>query len=129
MVRTKYITARRSTGGKAPRKQLATRSEQTKKPAAAVKEAPRRPMGDDISKFLLNDHLSDVSLVVGAERRRFLGHRTILAARSPRFEGLFSGTFADSSSKEIEILDHEPGPFGVMLEFIYTDKVGLSYLS
>jgi hypothetical protein len=115
-----YQTARKSTGGKAPRQQLATRRVQTKKPAA---KSPRS-MGDDISKFLLNNHLSDVSFIVGAERRRFPGHRTILAARSPRFEGLFSGTFADSSSKGIEALDHEPGPFGVMLEFIYTDKVG-----
>lgn len=80
-------------------------------------------MKRDISKIFLKEHLSDVTFIVGPERTPLPGHKAILAARCPKFEGLFSGGFGDSSAAEIELPDVDTLAFTAMLNYIYTNEV------
>ncbi|GAQ80721.1 BTB/POZ domain containing protein [Klebsormidium nitens] len=102
---------REATGGKAPRKQLATK---------AAYRPKSSPMERDIAKLFLQEHLNDVAFIVGPERSRLPGHKAILAARCPKFEALFSGGFGDSSATEDELPDVNTTAFTAMLDYIYS---------
>ncbi|GAQ83802.1 hypothetical protein KFL_001620220 [Klebsormidium nitens] len=105
-------------------------------------------VGADLSRLLFSAHLSDVTLEVGPERERICAHRCILASRSPKFEGLFSGQFSESSAAEVKVgvgfqsremhtsalasayahfkLPTQEAPvFKLLLSYLYTNKVDM----
>ena len=54
---------------------------------------------EDLSRLLVDNHLSDVILRVGD--RKFPVHRAILAARSPVFRAMFTSNMKESVAEEI----------------------------
>ncbi|XP_031623782.1 BTB/POZ domain-containing protein 9-like [Contarinia nasturtii] len=75
-----------------------------------------------LSDICMKDIHSDVTLIV--ENTKIPAHKTILSARSPYFQTLFNGNFAESTKDEIELkvpLD----AFKEILKYIYTGCVSL----
>eukprot|EP01116_Phalansterium_solitarium_P003814 TRINITY_DN14647_c0_g1_i1.p1 TRINITY_DN14647_c0_g1~~TRINITY_DN14647_c0_g1_i1.p1 ORF type:complete len:358 (-),score=78.32 TRINITY_DN14647_c0_g1_i1:416-1489(-) len=65
--------------------------------------------------------LSDVSFVV--EGRKFFAHKAIIAARSHYFDSLLRWGWREASQDEVVIHDVPADSFGVILRFLYADRV------
>ena len=89
--------------------------------AAPAVFTPHSSLAADVSELFTSGRASDITLTVG--RREFAAHRTILRARSPYFEGLFSSSMRDADSDGLPIADTEPEVFEQLLVWIYTGEV------
>lgn len=74
----------------------------------------------------MNAKHSDVSFVV--ENTKIPAHKMLLSVRSPYFEKLFSGGFAEATQHEIK-LEAPLDAFNVILRFIYTGCMSLTALN
>ncbi|PVH34505.1 hypothetical protein PAHAL_8G234300 [Panicum hallii] len=84
---------------------------------------PPSDMHQHLARLLSSGAESDVTFRVGEET--FAAHRVVLAARSPVFMAELFGPMKEKhkTSRPIQISDMEPGVFGAMLHFIYTDSL------
>ncbi|XP_048553395.1 BTB/POZ and MATH domain-containing protein 2-like [Triticum urartu] len=64
---------------------------------------------------------ADVTFRVGSHK--FLGHRCVLAARSPVFRAQFYGPMAEKDKPRVKVVDVEPAIFQMMLRYIYADTL------
>ena len=74
-----------------------------------------------------NELLSDITFIVGRERKRIPSHKFILSIGSAVFYAMFHGNFA-SARTEIELPDIEPQAFITLLKFLYYDEVNIAFL-
>ncbi len=63
-----------------------------------------------------------MSFLVGPDKKKFYGHKIVLAARSPVFAAMLFSKFAESSMREIELPDIKPNIFLSLLTNMYTDR-------
>ncbi|CAL1291738.1 unnamed protein product [Larinioides sclopetarius] len=78
----------------------------------------------DLADMRLNRKFSDVTFRIGEET--FPAHKSILAARSPRFEEIFTSSMKEKIDCENhieEIGDVDKNTMALMLKFIYTDTL------
>ncbi|XP_078177417.1 BTB/POZ and MATH domain-containing protein 1-like [Carex rostrata] len=80
-----------------------------------------RFLHDDFNELLAKKEMTDVSFEVDGEI--FLGHRLVLAARSPVFKAELFGSMAEANMKCIQINDMSALVFKVLLHFMYTDSL------
>ena len=67
---------------------------------------------------------TDVTFLVGAERKRVDAHRTILACQSCYFQSLLFGEMLEAGSDEIALLDiSQPRLFVSLVEYVYTGEL------
>ena len=65
-------------------------------------------LSKDWNKLVNNPLMSDVSFIVGTEKKRIYGHKVILAARSKPLQVLLFGGMKESKEQDIRIKDIEP---------------------
>ncbi|XP_039822895.1 BTB/POZ and MATH domain-containing protein 1-like [Panicum virgatum] len=84
---------------------------------------PPSDLHQHLSRLLSSGAEADVTFRVGGET--FTAHRLVLAARSPVFRAELFGPMKENhtTSRPIQIDDMEPGVFGAMLHYIYTDSL------
>ena len=81
----------------------------------------------NLFKLFKNEHLCDVTFIVGAEREEIRTHRLLLAAISPVFEAMLFGKMKESEhNAEIEITDIDPNAFRAVLKFAYCNDPELT---
>lgn len=73
-----------------------------------------------------NELLSDITFIVGRERKQIPSHKFILSVGSAVFYAMFHGNFA-STKNEIELPDIEPQAFITLLKFLYYDEVNIPF--
>ena len=78
---------------------------------------------DGLNLLRAENQFCDVELRIG--KSSFHGHRTVLAACSPYFQGMFAGGMREVYQDAIDILGIEPHIFKLLLDFMYTGKVSL----
>lgn len=74
----------------------------------------------------MNPEYSDVTFII--KDVKLSAHKNILAARSPYFQALLSGGFAESTQREIE-LNVPLEAFKILLKYVYTGCVSLNKMS
>ncbi|KAG2563458.1 BTB/POZ and MATH domain-containing protein 1-like [Panicum virgatum] len=84
---------------------------------------PPSDLHQHLGRLLSSGAESDVTFRVGGET--FDAHRLVLAARSPVFTAELFGPMREerTTGRPIQIDDMEPGVFGAMLHYIYTDSL------
>jgi hypothetical protein len=90
---------------------------------------PRNYFAPQLGTLLQGDRsFSDVTFVVGEEKKVLQAHRNILVSRSKYFEAMLLGGMRESSSQEpvVTMADSDPVAFQIMLEFLYTGELKLS---
>jgi speckle-type POZ protein len=83
---------------------------------------PPSDLHQHLGCLLSSGEEADVKFRVGGET--FAAHRLVLAARSPVFTAQLFGPMREKRTRRrrpIQIDDMEPGVFGAMLHYIYTD--------
>ena len=73
--------------------------------------------------YYLNEDLSDVCFVIDGQRMP--AYKPLLSMKSYVFRAQFSGNFADSGQKEIQISDATVDGFKAMLWFLYREELFL----
>ena len=69
------------------------------------------------TRFLVNSEvLSDVTFLVGSEKRKIFGHKVLLSLGSPVFFAMFNGGLKSTDNKPIEVPDLEENGFLNMLK-------------
>ena len=81
-----------------------------------------RTLTECLEHMLTNELRADVTFSIRPPSSRSGGvqlsaHKLILCARSPVFEAMFSGKFAESNDR-VTIVDAEPEPFKEMLRYV-----------
>lgn len=82
---------------------------------------PPSQMANDFEALLRSEEGFDVSFDVGGET--VMGHRVILAARSPVLKALLYGPMRDRREGSIPVKDIESPVFRALLHYIYTDNL------
>ena len=78
----------------------------------------RRDFGKSLNEQRSDGELCDVTLVAANER--FPAHKCVLSAASQYFRSMFAGgSFAESSSSEIELFSVDKGALDLILKMIY----------
>nr|XP_020165427.1 BTB/POZ and MATH domain-containing protein 3-like [Aegilops tauschii subsp. strangulata] len=78
-------------------------------------------LSSQLESMLEDGRGADVTFRVGSHK--FLGHRCVLAARSPVFSAQFYGPMAEKDKPRVKVVDVEPAIFQMMLRYIYTDSM------
>ena len=60
-----------------------------------------------------------MTAIVGAEKRKFLLHKNLLADRCDFFSAAFGGQFAESEQKSIQLPDIDPAEFELFVDWLY----------
>ncbi|XP_078527880.1 BTB/POZ domain-containing protein 19 isoform X2 [Lissotriton helveticus] len=98
-------------------------------PGSALLRGGAASFTADIRSLLHNPLFSDVTFIVGKERRELYGHRCVLACRCRVFHEMFleQPLLADSSQQgqPIVLSDVQPEVFLAVMEFLYTNCVTL----
>ncbi|GBL85115.1 Speckle-type POZ protein-like B [Araneus ventricosus] len=81
-----------------------------------------RRLSNDMEKLLEKSLLADVSLKCGAVS--IPAHKSILSARSPVFEAMFSCPMKEAMENEVVIEGIEAQVLRAMLKYMYTGKTG-----
>lgn len=81
---------------------------------------------DKLNELCMSSKHSDVSFIV--ENTMIPAHKTILSARSPYFEKLFTANFTEAKQSEIK-LQVPLDAFKLILRFIYTGHLSLTALN
>ena len=84
---------------------------------------PPSDLHQHLGRLLSSGAEADVTFRVGGET--IAAHRLVLAARSPVFTAELFGPMREerTTGRPIQIDDMEPGVFGAMLHYIYTDSL------
>jgi len=77
-------------------------------------------LATDWAAFINNEHLSDISIVVGGQT--VFAHRIVLAARCAYFRAMFGSGMREASSTTITLDDIDYAVFLALLEHLYTDS-------
>ncbi|KQJ84725.1 BTB/POZ and MATH domain-containing protein 2 [Brachypodium distachyon] len=85
------------------------------------KDSPPLELLGHLERMLGEGAGADVTFRVG--RRRFPAHRALLAARSPVFRAQLFGAMAEKDMARVKVVDMDPGIFGMMLHYLYTDSL------
>ncbi|KAJ8304379.1 hypothetical protein KUTeg_017962 [Tegillarca granosa] len=76
----------------------------------------------ECNKFMLENQInSDVTFIVGNDRKPIKAHKYVLGSRNSVFTAMLFGTLAENG--EIIIPDIEPSVFCSLLDFFYTDQM------
>ncbi|XP_033646138.1 kelch-like protein 18 [Asterias rubens] len=78
----------------------------------------------ELSQLRVERLLTDITLQVG--QQKFACHRNILAACSPYFKAMFTGSMQESRCDIITLQDMEPTSLRLILEFAYTGALSLN---
>lgn len=84
-------------------------------------DVPTSRLSDDLRQLLESKKFYDVTLIV--ERREFLAHKAVLAARSPVFEAMFTHNMEEKKNNRVVITDIDEEVLEEMLRFIYTGRI------
>lgn len=77
-------------------------------------------------KVLVNDQAtSDMTFLVGPDQEPVFAHRCLLISRSEYFKALLQGGFQETGTREISIVDTSKDVLLLLLEYIYTDTLGM----
>ncbi|OXU30765.1 hypothetical protein TSAR_013231, partial [Trichomalopsis sarcophagae] len=76
---------------------------------------------DEFAELLYSGKFSDLTLDLG--EKKFKVHKSILAARSPVFSGMFEHEMLENKENVVRITDVEPDIMSEILLFIYANKV------
>ncbi|XP_078256113.1 BTB/POZ domain-containing protein 9 isoform X2 [Rhinoraja longicauda] len=83
-------------------------------------------LSEHVGALIHGEEYSDVTFLV--EKKRFAAHRVILAARCQYFRALLYGGMREAHSQaEIPLPDTPAEAFTMLLKYIYTGQVTLSY--
>ncbi|KAJ1169568.1 hypothetical protein NDU88_001461 [Pleurodeles waltl] len=99
------------------------------RPGSALLRGGAASFTADLRSLLHNPLFSDVTFIVGKERRELYGHRCVLACRCRVFHEMFleQPLLADASQQRQPIIlsDVQPEVFLAVMEFLYTNCVTL----
>lgn len=76
---------------------------------------------NDLGALRLDITLSDFTIIV--KTKEFKVHKSVLSARSPVFNQMFSSSMKEAADNKVEINDIEPNTFEKLLGFIYSAKI------
>ena len=79
-------------------------------------------MTTDLSSLLASGNYSDVVICVGSNRWK--AHKNILTARCPVFGTMFECGLKEASQNVINLDDVTPEAFSLLINFIYSAKLG-----
>ncbi|KAL4223140.1 BTB POZ domain-containing protein [Mactra antiquata] len=68
----------------------------------------------------------DVTFIVGPGQTRIGAHKYVLASRSSVFYAMFFGPFSGNTGDFVTIPDMTADQFNCLLDFLYTEKVGIN---
>ncbi|KAK3695907.1 hypothetical protein LTR37_018262 [Vermiconidia calcicola] len=140
MARTKQ-TARKSTGGMAPRRQLlaAASSDGTARtqplPAGTTGQstAGQKRQHDNLEptarKQTRSSYSSVITMIVGEEQESFLVHEDIIRARSKFIESALSKPWKEKEQKTIHLEQHSPAAIKIYLESLYAAEADLATIT
>uniref|UniRef100_A0A182NJ36 BTB domain-containing protein n=1 Tax=Anopheles dirus TaxID=7168 RepID=A0A182NJ36_9DIPT len=74
-----------------------------------------------------NEFFSDVTFIVGPEKRRIHAHKLYLVTASEYFYTMFCGNFVEAHQSEVVLEDVDPEVFLTVLRLIYGAKVTITY--
>lgn len=90
--------------------------------SAQISETVFQQLKDvSFQEFREKELFCDVTLIV--EGKRFPCHRVILAAQSEYFNMMFSGTYRESTAKEVEINDLNARTITTTMDYIYAQEI------
>ncbi|KAF3941920.1 hypothetical protein ABW19_dt0204684 [Dactylella cylindrospora] len=75
-----------------------------------------------ISLLLETGNFSDVTIIVGPQKKTFKLHRNIICLHSRFFERACLGGFEESTSREIQLPEIEPVGFEIVVLWLYEDR-------
>uniref|UniRef100_A0A8C6ZYE8 BTB domain containing 19 n=1 Tax=Nothoprocta perdicaria TaxID=30464 RepID=A0A8C6ZYE8_NOTPE len=78
-----------------------------------------------LRSLLNNPQFSDVTFVVGRERREVFAHRCVLACRCQAFRGMLSAAGGPAPRAPLVLGNVQPDVFLAVIEFLYTNCVTL----
>merc|ERR1719240_1419904 len=82
---------------------------------------PSSTLSTDWSKYLNNEHLSDITIRVN--ERNVPAHRVVLASRCGYFARMFESGMREATQQQVDIEDVELPVFMALLQHLYTDSV------
>ncbi|XP_047122780.1 kelch-like protein diablo [Hydra vulgaris] len=71
-----------------------------------------------------HDELCDVHLLVGSTK--ITAHKAVLAASSPYFHAMFTGSLLESQMKEVVIHNESENEFSQVIDYFYSSKIYIS---
>ncbi|XP_041771009.1 BTB/POZ domain-containing protein 6-B-like isoform X2 [Anopheles merus] len=80
-----------------------------------------------LEKMVNNKLLSDVTFIVGPEKRRIYAHKPYLLTASEFFYKMFCGNFIEAQRKEVVLEDVDAELFLIILRLVYSKKVHLNW--
>jgi speckle-type POZ protein len=83
---------------------------------------PPPSLGADLGALLASGDGADVQFVVG-DGERAGAHRVVLAARSPVFAAMLTGSMREATAAAVPVPDVDPAVFRALLHFAYTDAL------
>ncbi|XP_053678017.1 uncharacterized protein LOC128728419 [Anopheles nili] len=87
-------------------------------------------IGDTISSrqqaLVNNQFSSDVTFLVGPEKKRIYAHKIFLTLASEYFYVMFHGNFVEAKKDEVVLEDVDPDVFLVILRYIYSRNVEIT---
>ncbi|XP_061506413.1 uncharacterized protein LOC133392091 [Anopheles gambiae] len=80
-----------------------------------------------LEKMVNNKLLSDVTFIVGPEKRRIYAHKQYLLTASEFFYKMFCGNFIEAQRKEVVLEDVDAELFLTILRLVYSKEVNLNW--
>ena len=77
----------------------------------------------EMIRFKLNDDLCDVTIIAG--ERKIHAHKLVLAASSPYFRSMFTGSLSEVNQTEVTIRGVDEEALEAMINFCYTSSIEL----
>uniref|UniRef100_A0A182P192 BTB domain-containing protein n=1 Tax=Anopheles epiroticus TaxID=199890 RepID=A0A182P192_9DIPT len=87
---------------------------------------PNDTISSRLESMVNNEFCSDVTFIVGKERRRIYAHKLLLVGASEYFYAMFYGNFVEADRREVTLEDIEPDMLLLILRYIYCLKVEIS---
>ena len=92
-------------------------------PRAPTIAVPPPTLGPDLGALLEAGTGADVAFDVGGGEGPLRAHRVVLAARSPVFAAMLTGSMAEASAHVVRLQDVQADVFHALLHFAYTDAL------
>ncbi|OWF55514.1 BTB/POZ domain-containing protein 6-like isoform X2 [Mizuhopecten yessoensis] len=83
-----------------------------------------KTLSECFDHILISGIASDVTFLVGEDKKKISAHKLVLISRSPVFYAMFEGPMAEKG--EVTIPDTSEDAFRIFLRYLYTDTIDLT---